>query len=51
MPLIINSLGGGRTHTHKSTHTDDPHRINLRNQVHAWSKKLVKVVMGMEIKT
>ena len=28
MPLVINSLGQG--HTHASTHTDDPHRINFK---------------------
>ena len=28
MPLVINSLGRGHTHTH----TDDPHRINFKNQ-------------------
>ena len=52
MPLVINSLGGGHTHTHTHTqtqtqtqtqthtHNDDPHRINLRNQVHAWFKNI-----------
>ena len=33
-PLVINSLGGGHTHTHANTqihtHTDDPHRINFK---------------------
>ena len=30
MPLVINSLGGGHTHTHANTHTNDPHRINFK---------------------
>ena len=28
MPLVINSLGRG--HTHTNMHTDDPHRINFK---------------------
>ena len=34
IPLVINSLGGGHTHTYthtsKHTHTDYPHRINFK---------------------
>ena len=32
MPLVVNSLRGGHTHTRKQTHThtDDPHRINFK---------------------
>ena len=32
MPLVINSLGSGHTHTrtHTNTHTNDPHRINFK---------------------
>ena len=29
-PIVINSLGGGHTHTYANTHTDDPHRINCK---------------------
>ena len=52
MPLIINSLGGGHTHTHTNTHILMIRTGSIiRNQTNAWSKKLVKVVMEMEIKT
>ena len=36
MPLVINSLGRGHTHTsththtHTNMHTNDPHRINFK---------------------
>ena len=55
MLIVINSLGGGHTHTHTHTHTQThththththKHRHSrteaiLRNQAHAWFKKLV----------
>ena len=44
MPLVINSLGGGDTHTHNTTtqythtHTDIHTETILSNQAHAWFK-------------
>ena len=42
MPLVINSLRGGDTHTHTHTHihTDIHTESILRNQAYAWFKKL-----------
>ena len=34
--LVINSLGGGHTHTHANTHTDDPHRFNFKKPGARW---------------
>ena len=53
MPLVINSLGGGHTHTHThthtSTHTDVRTGTISRNQAHAgrrparaWFKNLLQ---------
>ena len=35
MPLVINSLGGGHTHTNTHMHTDICTETHLRNQVPA----------------
>ena len=39
-PLVINSLGGGHTHTRKHTHMhiDSRTKAILRNQARAWFK-------------
>ena len=46
MPPVINSLGGGHTHSnthaHTNRHTDDPHRINFKTP-HAPAKPGLKI--------
>ena len=39
-PLVIHSLGGGHINTHTHTHTDVRTETILRNQAHAWFKKM-----------
>ena len=44
-PLVINSLGGGHTHTHTNTHTDVRTGTILRKQ----AQKHIMVVISIRI--
>ena len=48
MPLVINSLGGGHTHTHKHILIICTGSI-LRNQARAWFKKLFCYTLSNDI--